>query len=153
MKRFLTLVAVAVVAGAMYVAASPASQRSSGPTAKQFKALKKQVAVLSKRLKTVKIETEGLFGTVLACYFTVNSGVATANGLPVSQLGSTSNGYLFGTDATTATPRTGLDAVTSGTPQHYLQEVDPGCVKPGALRHGAPRAAIIRLLSKAEKTH
>jgi hypothetical protein len=38
MKRFLLLVGVAVVAAAMYVAASPASQQSSGPTAKQFKA-------------------------------------------------------------------------------------------------------------------
>jgi hypothetical protein len=52
MKRFLMLVGVAVVAAAMYVAASPASQQSKGPTAKQFKALQKQVAGLSKTLKT-----------------------------------------------------------------------------------------------------
>ena len=44
MKRFLMFVGVAVVAAAMYVAASPASQQASGPTAKQFKALKAQVA-------------------------------------------------------------------------------------------------------------
>jgi hypothetical protein len=54
MKRFLMLVGVAVVAAAMYVAASPASQQSSGPTAKQFKALKAQVAALSKTVKSVK---------------------------------------------------------------------------------------------------
>lgn len=51
MKRFLMLVGVAVVAAAMYVAASPASQQSKGPTAKQFNALKKQVTSLSKSLK------------------------------------------------------------------------------------------------------
>lgn len=54
MKRFLMLVGVAVVAAAMYVAASPASQQASGPTAKQFKALKAQVTSLSKTLKSVK---------------------------------------------------------------------------------------------------
>ena len=54
MKRFLMLVGVAVVAAAMYVAASPAIQQSKGPTAKQFKALKAQVASLSKTVKAVK---------------------------------------------------------------------------------------------------
>jgi hypothetical protein len=44
MKRLLMLVSVAVVAGTMYVAASSASQQATGPTAKQFNALKKQVA-------------------------------------------------------------------------------------------------------------
>jgi hypothetical protein len=44
MKRFLMLVGVAVVAAAMYVAASPASQQAKAPTEKQFLALKKQVA-------------------------------------------------------------------------------------------------------------
>ena len=56
MKRFLMLVGVAVVAAAMYVAAGTASQQSAGVTAKQFAALKKQVASLSKTLKTVKAE-------------------------------------------------------------------------------------------------
>lgn len=54
MKRFLMLVGVAAVAAAMYVAASPASQQASGPTAKQFKALKAQVASLSKTVKGLK---------------------------------------------------------------------------------------------------
>ena len=54
MKRFLMLVGVAVVAAAMYVAAAPGSQQAAGPTAKQFKALKAQVASLSKTLKKVK---------------------------------------------------------------------------------------------------
>jgi hypothetical protein len=54
MKRFLMLVGVAVVAAAMYVAASPASQQAKGPTARQFNALKKQVASLSKTVKAEK---------------------------------------------------------------------------------------------------
>jgi hypothetical protein len=54
MKRFLMLVGVAAVAAAMYVAASPASQQSRGPTAKQFKALKAQVASLNKTVKGLK---------------------------------------------------------------------------------------------------
>jgi len=54
MKRFLMLVAVAAVAGAMYVAAAPGSQRAAGPTAIQFAALKKQVAKLSKTVAALK---------------------------------------------------------------------------------------------------
>jgi len=54
MKRFLMLVGVAVVAAAMYVAAAPGSQQAKGPSAKQFSALKKQVASLSKTVKSVK---------------------------------------------------------------------------------------------------
>jgi hypothetical protein len=54
MKRFLMLVGVAAVAAAMYVAASPASQQTRGPTAKQFRALKAQVASLSKTVKGLK---------------------------------------------------------------------------------------------------
>jgi hypothetical protein len=54
MKRFLMLVGVAAVAAAMYVAAAPGSQQASGPTAKQFKALKAQVASLNKSEKALK---------------------------------------------------------------------------------------------------
>ena len=44
MKRFLMLVGVAAVAAAMYVAARRRVSSREGPTAKQFNALKKQVA-------------------------------------------------------------------------------------------------------------
>jgi len=59
MKRFLLLVGVAAVAAAMYVAASPASQQSKGPTLKQFNALKKQVATLNKTLKSLALAKIG----------------------------------------------------------------------------------------------
>ncbi len=74
MKRFLMLVAVAAVAGAMYVAAAPGSQQAPPPTGKQFAALKKQVATLKKSLTALK-KDEGTVkklaaaeaGLLLAC--------------------------------------------------------------------------------------
>ena len=52
MKRFLLVLALVAVAGATYIAAAPGGQ-PAGPTAKQFKALVKQVKELKKQLKTV----------------------------------------------------------------------------------------------------
>jgi hypothetical protein len=136
MKRFLMLVGVAVVAAAMYVAASPASQQSKAPSAKQFNALKKQVAKLSKSVKSLTTDVNDL-GTILGgCYFTVSGNSASANALGVSQFGSATNGYLFGTTANASTPRTALD-VQATSPQEFLQEVNPACVAGGALSHGA----------------
>ena len=83
MKRFLMLVGVAVVAAAMYVAASPASQQS-GPTAKQFRALKAQVASLSKTVKTLKKK--------------VNDCVQVA--IPINQFGDNTTAQTEGYDYT-----------------------------------------------------
>ena len=47
MKRFMLALALIAVAGATYVATAPGSQQA-GPTAKQFKALQKQVIKLKK---------------------------------------------------------------------------------------------------------
>jgi outer membrane murein-binding lipoprotein Lpp len=145
MKRFLMLVAVAVVAGAMYVAASPASQQSRGPTAKQFKALKKQVATLSKKLNGVKAEADAAVGIIGACYLNQPGSATAFKVMMVSQRGiaGTGPGYLFGTSASSA-PTTALDVVTS-SPQAYLQEVDPQCATLSGLRHGALRSGITRL--------
>src|SRR6266550_3407764 len=98
MKRFLMLVAVAAVAGAMYVAASPASQQSKGPTLKQFNALKKQVASLSKQVKTIiKPEADAAVAIIGACYLKDNgNGTASFLVMPVSQRGTSANGYEFG---------------------------------------------------------
>ena len=141
MKRFLMLVGVAVVAGAMYVAASPASQQSSGVTAKQFKALKAQVAKLSKKLNNTTAVANTALGVIVECDMTVTSTSANVNGLGVSQFGSATNGFLFGTNSATALPRTALDVATSA-PQHYLQEVAPNCVSGNFLRHGAGRSTV-----------
>jgi hypothetical protein len=151
MKRFLMLVGVAAVAAAMYVAASPASQQASGPTLKQFNALKKQVATLSKKLKAVKAEADASVTIIGACYLKDNgNGTASFSVMPVSQRGSsTGPGYLFGT--TSGTPTTALDEATS-SPQEYLQEVDPQCATTSFLRHRAMRAGIGRLQRWADRT-
>jgi len=145
MKRFSMLVAVAAVAGAMYVAASPASQQSRGPTLKQFNALKKQVATLSKTLKTVvKPEADISASYILTCLSSVSGGSITINAMPVSQRGSTTSGYLFGTTASGgSTPTTALDINTTA-PTDVLQEFDPSCLS-GALRHSAARSGISHL--------
>ena len=62
MKRLLMFVGVAVVAAAMYVAASPASQQGGFASQKEVSALKKQVASLSKSLKSTKKEADAVAG-------------------------------------------------------------------------------------------
>jgi hypothetical protein len=153
MKRFLMLVGVAVVAAAMYVAASPAGQQASGPTLKQFNALKKQVATLSKKLKAVKSEADASVTIIGACYLKDNgNGTVGFLDMPVSRLGNTTTGYQFGPSGGPATATTALDEVTS-SPQAYLQEVDPQCAAASLLRHGAIRSASSRVQHWAERTH
>jgi hypothetical protein len=148
MKRFLMLVGVAVVAAAMYVAASPASQQASGPTTKQFNALKKQVASLSKNLNNVKKEADAAVGLIGACYLNAS---ANFEDLKVSQKGTINPlgpGYLFGTTGTNA-PTTALDIATSSPPQAYLQEIDPQCIAIlGGLRHHAGSSQLRRWVER-----
>jgi hypothetical protein len=141
MKRLLLFVGVAVVAAAMYVAASPASQQSSGPTAKQFNALKKQVASLSKTVKVVKALANGAAGVIANCYLTTNGNTVNFAALPVSQFGISGPGFLFGSDASSAVPRTALDVDTGPFPEFYFQTINPNCINTGQLRHGAARSA------------
>jgi len=156
MKRFLMLVGVAVVAAAMYVAASPASQQAKGPTAKQFKALKKQVATLSKSLKAlkadeakVKVDATNAAGFIADCLISTNAGA-----LPINDFGSTTaggTGYLIGTVAGGATSvRTALD-VDSSTPFNgaYVQAVDPACITSTAASPALSRHLPLR----AERSH
>ena len=124
MKRFLTLLAVAAVAGAMYVAAAPGSQQASGPTARQFKALKAQVAVLNKKVKALQTEADGEGAVILHCM--LNSVVTVGQ----------RSGYTAGASTTTA-----LDLVPAGTPGSLLItpfNSDPACaslIHQLALRH------------------
>lgn len=147
MKRFLMLVGVAVVAAAMYVAAAPGSQQASGPTAKQFKALKTQVTSLSKKVNALKTETDALAGFVGSCLLSSNAGA-----VGVSQFGDTTTGYLFGTGTGTgaSSPRTALDADASGTPGAFLQAVDPTCITAGGLK-GLTHTDSGRLMLRAER--
>jgi hypothetical protein len=152
MKRFLMLVGVAVVAAAMYVAASPASQQSSGPTLKQFNALKKQVATLNKKLKAVKSEADASVTIIGACYLKDNgNGTVGFLDMPVSQFGNSTQGFLFGATTGATSTRSALD-VNAASPQAYLQEVDPQCATTSFLRHGAIRSGSSRVQRWAEGT-
>jgi len=137
MKRFLMLVGVAVVAAAMYVAAGTASQQSRGPTAKQFNALKAQVASLGKKLKATKAEADAAVGFLATCLVSTNAGV-----WGVSEFGDGSTAHTFGyvydddgTGPTAPFDTSALDFDGSTTPDTYLQAVDPTCVNTSPLRH------------------
>jgi hypothetical protein len=141
MKRFLMLVGIGVVAGAMYVAAAPGSRQATGPTARQFAALKKQVASLNKKLtaltkdeKVVRSAAAASVGYIATCFLDSTGNIQN---LQVNDFGDTTTGFLFGTTGTsgTSTPRSALDVDTSGAPLAYLQRVTPGCVT------GAPAAS------------
>ena len=116
MKRFLTLLAVAAIAGAMYVAAAPGGLRSAGPTAKQFKALKASVTKLQKQVKTLKTEAGAALAIEELCIMHAPVGV--------SQLGTSSSGYLFGAPqpAGTALASSATSALNlaPSTPQYRL---------------------------------
>jgi hypothetical protein len=141
MKRFMMLVGVAVVAAAMYVAASPASQRSSGPSAKDFKALKKQVASLTKTEKTLKKEADYAAGFVATCLTSNNALV-----VPVNEFGNTTGtgttGYMYGTTSGATAVKAALDVDPSQQPGALLLSVDPSCVK-AALSHGAGSSGLL----------
>jgi hypothetical protein len=135
MKRFLTLLAVAAIAGAMYVAAAPGGLRSAGPTAKQFKALKASVTKLQKQVKTLKTEAGAALAIEELCIMHAPVGV--------SQLGTSSSGYLFGT-TTVFAPTSALNLAPS-TPQYRLFAVNTSqsdCVTLAntASTHAAARA-------------
>jgi outer membrane murein-binding lipoprotein Lpp len=137
MKRFLMLVGVAVVAGAMYVAASPASQQSTGPTAKQFKALKAQVAALAKKVKTTQNDLNTLAFAYIHCSLPTEIGV--------SQRGNSTTGYLFGTSGLNA-PTTALDLAAT-SPTYVLtpyNSADSGCQSliGAVLRHNTAGAVF-----------
>jgi hypothetical protein len=150
MKRFLMLVGVAVVAAAMYVAASPASRQAKGPTAKQFNALKKQVASLSKTVKTLKAVTAIDTGVLAAC---------DQLAVPIDQFGnpqptdtSTPEGYEYGKGPTFPGTQefftTGLDVTdpTLDTGALFITGGDSTCaslINPSALRHGAAKVGVM----------
>jgi hypothetical protein len=148
MQRFLIFVGVAVVAAAMYVAASPASQQAKAPSAKQFNTLKKQVAALKKDETAVKKLTIAVAGLVVTCYADSNGNLVS---LPVSQFGSTTSGYLFGT-TTAFAPRTALD-INSSSPTASLQEVNSTCLSSSGLTHGTGRAGVSRLRALINHMH
>lgn len=147
MKRFLTLMGVAVVAAAMYVAASPASRQASRPTAKQFKALKAQVTALGHTVK-------GLKAAVAAETKLLKDCVQFA--APVGDFGNPTGNpaegyhYLLPSHTPTEILTTALDLSNPSDPNTaWFVGAAPGqtaCAtdlgEPTALRHGAAEAGF-----------
>jgi hypothetical protein len=146
MKRFLMLVGVAVVAAAMYVAAAPGSQQAKAPTAKQFNALKKQVASLAKTVKAVKTVPAAEAGVITAC---------DAGAAPIDEFGDGVNatpteGYEYSPTSTangaSTFLTTALDiAPSSDSGAGWFAFGTSSCgslLNTSALRHAAARAGI-----------
>ena len=144
MKRFLMLVGVAVVAAAMYVAASPASQQSKGVSPKEFNVLKKEVASTNKTVKALKT-----LATAEAKLLTDCVKIA----IPVDQFGDGQNqtegyDYIQGPVKTPTTEflTTALDVADStDTGAVWFVGGQAACGKDlgvPALQHAAARAGI-----------
>jgi hypothetical protein len=127
MKRFLMLVGVAAIAGVMYVAAASGSQQSNGPSGKQFKALKLEVAALQKKVKSVQTEADGESAVILHCMLHSVFGVVQRSN------------YAIGDPVTGES--SAIDLTASGA--QYLVagfNTDPVCMKfvgQAGLRHAA----------------
>jgi hypothetical protein len=125
MKRFLMLLAVAAVAGGMYVAAAPGRTAHAGPTWKQYTALRKQVAALKKQVGQVKKTAAAADGFIQTCFLNV---------VAVNEFGDVSAspqyGYAYTPQGGVAGFTTALDLDGSATPGAFLQTVDSSCVAP-----------------------
>jgi hypothetical protein len=158
MKRFLTLVGVAVVAAAMYVAAAPGSQQAKGPTAKQFNALKKQVTRLNKKLaalttseKAAKAEADDADGFINDCLISTKAGAWAVSEFGDGTAGTF--GYWYTDNGTDYSNVTALDFDTSNTPDAWLQAVDPACITTSGTPKAATHAERARLALHAERAH
>jgi len=131
MKRFLMVLAVAAVGAVTYVAAAPGSPQALGPTARQFTALKKQVAKLQKQVTTARGEAEAGLNILTLCIMHKPVGV--------DQTGTSTSGYLFGPPQTAPTAVTAIASSalnlapsTETSPQnkfYALNTSQPACVK------------------------
>jgi hypothetical protein len=129
MNRFLMLVGVAVVAAAMYVAASPASQVPRGVSLAKFNALNKKVTALTKRVKTDENDLNTLAFAYLHC--------SLPSELGISQF---TVGDPAGSYHATAVDLTNVNPGWELTPFNTL---DPACqslVGSAPLRHNTARA-------------
>lgn len=154
MTRFFMILAVAAVAGVMYVTAAPGGLRSSGPTAAQFKALKARVAKLQTTVAQVKKLSTNEAVVLVGCLMHQAPGV-DQRGTAGTTAGTL--GYYFGVVGANANAgtTTALDLAPSGEPssQFYFLAVDPACapsinsgaLSKAALRSGSSNQLLARL--------
>jgi hypothetical protein len=159
MKRFLAVLAIAAVASFVYVAAAPGSQLAA-PTAKQFGALKRQVAAISTKVKAQAATINGLKSQVAAQATTIvtlkgqlsalqtdESAVKSiantddaflknclvAGGVfGVSQFGDPNGSFGYAYHDSTGDFLTSALDVDSSSPGAYFQAVAPSCVSSGS---------------------
>jgi len=117
MNRFFTVLAAVALAGVIYVAAAPGSQTAAGPTARQFRALKKQVAKLQKDVTALKRDTRTEADVMFSCMLHQTVGVAQ-RGDPAGTFG-----YSYTPTPTPPPFTTALDLST--TPTYTLLTLNP----------------------------
>ena len=160
MRRFLMLLAMAAIAGTIYVAAAPGSAVHAGPTWRQYVALKKQLAATRKvlgevvvvvvndhtqlgQIATTVTSDHAQLGQVAAtaanndqfiktCLLTSSAGVA-----PTTERGdlmASTFGFAFYNSPPGPSPSFYTGALQfdfSAHPESYFQRVDPNCVGNG----------------------
>jgi len=151
MKRFLMLLAVAAVAGAMYAAEAIGSQQAKGPSARQFAALKKEVTQLKTQLGAVKKTANGAAGFIAVCLTSSKAGVAPVNDFGDASATPTFGYHYLSSAGGTEGFTTALDIDSSPTPGAFFQAVDPGCVGPAAASRAQTHSGS-RLPLRAEHT-
>ena len=144
MKRFMVVLVLGALVGAIYVAAAPGG-RAAKPRAGQFRALKKQMSQLRSTVWTLKETVGQLSSTVGTLQATVQNddsfiqNCLTAEGIaPLTEYGDGATntfGYSYSNDGSNYFPTTALDFTGSGDPTDaYVQAVSPSCLSSGTLR-------------------
>jgi hypothetical protein len=140
MKRFLMVLGVVGVGAALYVAAAPGGQ-TAGPSAKQFKALKKEVASLKKEVTQVKQLSLSVAFVLVDCM---------AAATPIDEFGDAANqteGYVYQpTGGAPTVLTTALDVTSSSDPNAaWITSGGSACatdINGTALRRMAARAGV-----------
>jgi hypothetical protein len=127
MKRFLMALALVAVAAATYVATAPGGLRAAPSPTK----LQREITALQKQVKTARRLALGTLGLMGLCIMHQPVGV--------DQVGTSSDGYLFGPPQTagtavsaTASSALNLAPSTETSPQHQIFELNTSnqtCVK------------------------
>jgi hypothetical protein len=147
MKRFLLVLAFVAVAGATYVAMASGSQ-TAGPTARQFAALKRQVAKLQKDDKLLK-QVVGVDALLIYDCMAI--------AVPVGRFGDTANSPTYGY---TYTPNGGvpgfkpaLDLTSNDDPTAIWMTGAPAAAGGGSACQSDINSAALRKAARLEGIH
>jgi hypothetical protein len=111
-KRFLMAIAVAVAVAVTYVATATGSGVQARSTASQLAALKKDVATLSKKVKTAQNDVNAVALVYMHCSLHSQIGI--------DQRGGAAFGYSYSPDGINSGFTTALDLNTAGTPTYVI---------------------------------